>query len=191
MFSFRLPRGIGFGFALLVGVVAAVAQMAPAPRPLTHADFDSWRSVATPQLSRDGRWLAYSFMPQDADGELVVREVATGREHRVPVGALPPPAVPPGDENPNPEAPLQVRNIRLAFTSDSRFLVATTHPPKADLAAARRAKKKPEELPKGGIVTVNLASGAVTRDADVKSFQVPTKGGAWVAFLKEAKPEEK
>ncbi len=191
MFAFRLPRGIGFGFALLLGGAHVVAQSAPAPRPLAHTDFDSWRSVATPQLSRDGRWLAYSFMPQDADGELVVREVATGKEHRVPVGALPPPAVPPGDENPNPEAPLAVRNIRLAFTSDSRFLVATTHPAKADLAAARRAKKKPEELPKGGLVTVNLASGVVTREADVKSFQLPTKGGAWLAFLKEAKPEEK
>jgi len=53
MFFFRLPRGIGFGFALLVGLATTIAQTTPAPRPLTHADFDSWPSVATPQLSRD------------------------------------------------------------------------------------------------------------------------------------------
>ncbi|MEO6246768.1 MAG: hypothetical protein ABIQ12_15180, partial [Opitutaceae bacterium] len=191
MFAFRFPRGLRFAGAFVFSLVAADAQTPLSTRPLTHDDFDGWRSIATPQLSRDGRWLAYSFMPQDADGELIVREVATGKEHRVSVGALPPPAVPPADENPNPEAPPVVRNIRIAFTSDNRFVVAATHPPKAELAAARRAKKKSEELPKGGLVTVNLASGAVTRDAGVKNFQVPTKGGAWVAFLKEAKLEEK
>ena len=192
MLSLRHPRGLVFAVTLIFGITAAVAaQIPPAPRPLAHSDFDSWRSIATPQLSHDGRWLAYSFMPQDGDGELVVREVATGKEHRVPVGALPPPAVPPADENPNPEAGPVVRNIRIAFTGDSRFAVASTHPAKADLAAARRAKKKPDEQPKGGLVVVQLASGAVTRIADVKSFQVPAKGGAWAAFLKEAKPEEK
>ena len=40
-------------------------------------------------------------------------------------------------------------------------------------------------------MVVRLADGEVTRVADVKSFQVPGKGGAWLAYLKEAKPEEK
>jgi dipeptidyl aminopeptidase/acylaminoacyl peptidase len=191
MFSFRCPRVLGFSAALILGVLGASAQTPTAPRPLAHDDFDAWRSIATPQLSRDGRWLAYSFMPQDADGDLIVREVATGREHRVPVGAIPPPTSAPAEENANPEAPPAPRNIRLAFTGDNQFLVATTHPPKADVAAARKAKKKPEEMPKGGLVIVALATGDVTRVSDVKSFQIPSKGGAWVAYLKEAKPEEK
>ena len=157
-------------------------------RPLKHSDFDAWRSIATPIVSRDGRWLAYSFMPQDADGDLVVRELATGREQRVPVGTLPPPAVTPTDENANPEAPPPVRNIRIAFTSDSRFVVASTFPAKAEVLAARKAKK---DAPKGGLVLLALATGDVTRVADVKNFQVPTKGGSWVAYLKEAKPEAK
>ena len=178
---------------LLAGLIATATLLLAqtAPRPLTHDDYDTWRNIATPQLSRDGRWLAYAWMPQEADGELVVREVATSREHRVPVGALPPPALPSPDENPNPEAPPPVRNIRIAFTSDGAFAVASTYPTKADATAARRAKKKPEEMPKGGLVVVRLADGEVTRVADVKSFQVPGKGGAWLAYLKEAKPEEK
>lgn len=187
MLPSRFVPGLVLGlFACAIGLAAPAA-----PRALTHSDFDSWRSIATPQLSRDGKWLAYSFMPQDGDGDLVVREVATGREHRVPVGAIPPPTSAPAEENANPEAPPPVRNIRLAFTGDSQFLVATTHPPKADVAAAKKAKKKPDEMPKGGLVMVALASGEVTLVADVKSFQVPSKGGAWVAYLKEGKPEEK
>ncbi len=181
------PRRLLAGLIALAGLLSAQT----APRPLSHDDYDTWRNIATPQLSRDGRWLAYSWMPQEADGELVVREVATGKEHRVPVGALPPPALPSGDEAPNPEAPPPVRNIRIAFTSDGAFAVASTYPAKADLAAAKKAKKKPEEMPKNGMVIVRLAGGEVTRVADVKSFQVPGKGGAWLAYLKEAKPEEK
>ncbi len=156
-------------------------------RPLKHSDFDNWRSIATPIVSRDGHWLAYSFMPFDADGDVIVRELATGREQRIPVGALPPPLLTPPDENANPEAPPPPRVVRIAFTSDSRFLVASTYPSKADALAARRAKK---ETPKGGLVMLNLATGATARAADVKNFQVPAKGGAWVAYLKE-KPEEK
>jgi len=181
------PRRLLAGLIALAGLLSAQT----APRPLTHDDYDTWRNIATPQLSRDGRWLAYAWMPQEADGELVVREVATGREHRVPVGALPPPALPSPDENPNPEAPPPVRNIRIAFTSDGAFAVASTYPTKADATAARRAKKKPEEMPKNGLVVVRLANGEVTRTADVKNFQVPAKGGAWLAYMKEAKPEEK
>jgi dipeptidyl aminopeptidase/acylaminoacyl peptidase len=181
---FRLPRLLTF---LLFILLAAVAQ--PAPRPLTSADFDHWRSIATPQLSRDGRWLAYSFMPQEADGDLVIREIATGREQRIPVGALPPPPAV-SEDTQNPEAPPVRRNLRIAFTGDSRFVVASTFPSQGEVAEARRAKKKPEEMPKGGLVAVKLASGDVTRMADVKSFQVPVKGGSWVAYHKEGKPED-
>jgi dipeptidyl aminopeptidase/acylaminoacyl peptidase len=185
----RLRFGRAFARLCLFGVVGVAAQTSP--RPLTHSDFDAWRNIATPQLSRDGRWLAYSFMPQDADGDLVLREVTTGREHRIPVGTLPPPPLTPPDETANPEAPPPPRNIRIAFTGDSRFAVASTHPSKAEVLTARKAKKKPEDMPKGGLVVVRLDNGAVTRVADVKNFQVPSKGGACVAWLKEPRPEDK
>lgn len=176
-----------FGLALGFSAIVAIAQ--PAARPLTHADFDSWRSIATPTLSRDGKWLAYAYMPQDGDGDLIVREVATGREHRVPVGDLPAPDPKATDENAPPEAPPPARTVKLAFTGDARYLVATAYPTKQDVAAARKAKKKPEEMPRAGIAILNLATGEVARVAEVKSFQVPSKGGSWLAFLKEGKPE--
>lgn len=67
-------------------------------RPLTHGDYDAWRSIFTPTLSRDGRYLVYSYMPQDGDGDLVVRDIKTGQERRAPVGALPPPPLPNPEE---------------------------------------------------------------------------------------------
>ena len=181
--------------SLLVVVLVAsslwsknIALAQPIKRPLTHHDFDRWQSIATPTLSRDGKWLAYAVQPQDGDGELVVREMASGKERREGVGTLPPPATTPNEEN--PDAPPVPRAIRIAFTSDSKFVVATTYPTKAETAAARKAKKRPDEMPKLGLVLINLGGAEALRVANVKSMMVPSKGGAWVAYLKESEAKK-
>ena len=190
-----LPRLVLLAVTVLLAATfaAETSPLAPATggakRPLSLDDFDAWRSLASPTLSRDGHWLAYSFMPQDGDGEVILRELTTGREQRLPVGALPPPSILPDEAN--PDAPPAPRTIRLAFTADAQHLVASTYPTKAALAAARKAKLAADALPKAGLLYVNLATGAITHVAQVKSFQVSTKTGAWLAYLKEAKAEEK
>ena len=175
--------------ALADATIAAAKPATPQTlkRPVAHTDFDAWRTIATPVLSRDGKWLAYSVQPQDGDGELVVRELATGKERRETVGILPPPQTTPNEEN--PDAPPVPRAIRVVFSSDSQYLVASTFASKADTVAARKARKKPADMPKGGLLIIKLDDAQMQRVADVKSFQVPLKGGAWVAYLKEAKVE--
>ena len=163
----------------------AAAEPTQAKRPLAHRDYDAWRSIATPILSRDGRYFAYSYMPQDGDGDLVVRDLRTGKEQRYGVGALPPPPLP--DPDATPDAPLPVRNVRIFFTGDSKYLICTTYPLKGDTRKAKREKKKPEEMPKGGLVIVDLTTFASTPVASVKSVQVPSKAGDWIAYLKESK----
>jgi dipeptidyl aminopeptidase/acylaminoacyl peptidase len=193
--GFALETAIGVAQAQSVGQPAAQSASAPtaaamaAKRPLTHNDFDSWKSIANTTLSRDGKWLAYAIQPQDGDGELVVREIATGKERREPVGALPPPATMPDPEN--PDAPPPPRTIRVVFTSDARFLIATTYPTKAEMQAARKARKRAEDMPKGGLIIVDLAAAdkPAVPVANVKSIHVPAKGGAWLAYLKEATAE--
>ena len=167
------------------GKAAAPAAPPAAKRPLAHRDYDAWRSIATPTLSRDGRYFAYSYMPQDGDGDLVVRDLKTGKEQRYGVGALPPPPLP--DPDANPDAPPPVRNVRIWFTGDSKYVICTTYPLKADTEKAKKEKKKPEEMPKGGLVIVDLTTFASTPIASVKSVQVPSKAGDWIAYLKESK----
>ncbi len=161
-------------------------QTLTAGRVLTPADYDAWRSIASATLSRDGAWLGYSYMPQVGDGEIVLHRVDGGTETRLPVGALPPPPTGPSDENPERAAPR--REVTLVFTSDSRFAVATRFPDIEDTRAAKRAKRRSDQLPREGIVIVNLGNSEVARIDDVKSFQVPAKGGAWIAYLKNAPP---
>ena len=169
---------------LILAALFALAAPAQTKRPVTHKDWDAWRSISGQTLSRDGRYLAYAFMPQDGDGDLIVRELSTGKEWKENVGALPPPVIAPADS----ETPPPPRTIRIAFTSDGQYLVANTYPPKAETDKAKREKKKPGEMPKQGLLLMTLSSGSVTRIASVKNFQVPEKGGSWLAFAKEAPP---
>ena len=183
--SWKLPvRG------LAAAIWLSVILPGQARRALTHQDYDSWRTINSSQLSADGRYLAYAWMPYDADGEVVVRELASGKETRHPVGTLPPPPVvnmaelEPGQEPPR-------STIRLAFTGDGKWLVAGTYPEKAAMEAARKARKRPEEMPKPGLLCVEVATGRAIRADRVKNFQVPAKGGPWVAYLLEAPVPER
>ena len=68
--AFRRPlRRIRFGCLLAVVLAGVAAAEEPAKRPLRHSDYDGWRSIQAPQLSRDGQYLAYLLTPQDGDGE--------------------------------------------------------------------------------------------------------------------------
>src|SRR6266446_8555116 len=108
----------------------AVSQEAATPkRALNHQDYDSWRSIQAPQISRDGKFIAYAFMAQDGDSEIVARNVATGAEWRAPRGYHPP--VPPPDDpgaNIGEFQATQARLVRPIFTADDRFVVFSAEP---------------------------------------------------------------
>ena len=92
----KLRRSVSLVCMLALCATMLVAQQpAPAKRPLTHQDYDSWASIVASQVSRDGKFVAYAYVPQDADGEIVARNVATGVDWRAPRGYRPP--VPPPD----------------------------------------------------------------------------------------------
>ncbi len=164
-------------------------QPAGAKRPLTHKDYDSWRSIQSPQVSRDGKFIAYAYMAQDADSDIVVRNIATGTEWRAARGYRPP-APPPDDSLPNfgELIAAQARLARPIFTADSRFVVFSIEPNKADLNKAKKDKKKPDDMPKNALGIMDLANGQVARIDRVKSFQVPEDGSGFIAYLLEAKP---
>src|SRR5919106_3185077 len=191
----KLQRSVALlcTFALLVTMAYAQAPATATKRALTHQDYDSWRSVSAHQISRDGKFVAYAYVPQDGDGEVVVRNIATGADWRAPRGYRPP--LPPPDDPGTNLAEFQAEQARLlrpVFTADSRFLVFTTEPTKAELNKAKKEKKKPEDMPRNGLGIMDLSNGTVTRVQKVKSFRVPEDGGEFIAYLMEAaKPEEK
>lgn len=179
-----------FVIALIAASFAhAVSQQTP-KRALTHQDYDSWRSIQAPQISRDGKFIAYAFMAQDGDSEIVVRNRANGSEWRAPRGHRPP-TPPPDDSIPNVAEIIaaQARLVRPVFTADSRFVLFSVEPTKAEVNKAKKDKKKPEDMPKNALGIMEVATGQVTRIDTVKNFQVPEDGSGFVAYLLEAKPE--
>src|SRR6266516_7281885 len=103
---------------------AFAQQPATTKRPITHKDYDNWHSIQSPQISRDGKLVAYAYMAQDGDSEIVVRNLASGAEWHAPRGYRPP-APPPDDPATNVAEFLaaQGRLVRPAITADSRFVV--------------------------------------------------------------------
>jgi len=190
----RLKRSVALLCTVaLFATMLSAQQTAPAKRSITHQDYDSWRSIAASQVSRDGKFVAYAYVPQDGDGEIIVRNIATGVDWRAPRGYRPP--VPPPDDPGTNIAEFQAEQARLlrpVFTADSRFLVFSTEPTKAEVNKAKKEKKKPEDMPKNGLSIMDLSNGTVTRIERVKTFRVPEDGAGFIAYLMEAaKPEEK
>jgi len=129
-------------------------------------------------------------MAQDGDSEIVVRNLASGAEWRAPRGYRAP-APPPDDSIPN-VAEIIAANARLSrpsFTADSRFVVFSIEPTKAEVNKAKKEKKKPEEMPKNALGIMDTSTGQVARIERVKSFQVPEDGAGFIAYLLEPKPE--
>jgi dipeptidyl aminopeptidase/acylaminoacyl peptidase len=182
MLSRSIPSRIFAGFACTALLLfAAFAQTAK--RPLTHKDYDGWKTIASQRLSADGKFLAYGVFPQEGDGEVVVRNLITGKDTHFPAGSRPQPtaaAVP--EEGPAPEA----RGISIAFSADSKYVVFSTFPSKTDTDKARKDRKTADQMPKDGMIVVELASVKATTIERVRRFAMPEKASGFLAYQREA-----
>jgi hypothetical protein len=130
-------------FKLCAAVAPARAQPGSAQKKvITHDVYDTWKSIQGTKISADGTWIAYALTPQEGDGELVVRNLKTNAEIRAPRGRDP------------------------LITSDNKFVVYAIAPLKKDVDQARKAKRKPDDMPKNGVGIVNFATGQATTVAE-------------------------
>ncbi|MCB8932583.1 MAG: S9 family peptidase [Chthonomonadaceae bacterium] len=154
--------------ALLLATLALGTQ--GTKKPIDHDVYDTWRSIRGSELSRDGKWLVYAEAPQEGDGVLLIKSVSGDTVHKIDRGTAP------------------------RFTHDSRFVLTTIVPPKAEVDQAKKEKKKPAEMPKNALGIFNLATGELTRIERLKSLRVPSEDSGWIAYQVEpeaAKPEPK
>jgi dipeptidyl aminopeptidase/acylaminoacyl peptidase len=173
----RLILSLALLMAIASPARAQSAGPASSPRALTPQDFDQWQSVSGERLSDDGTWVAYSLIPQVGEGEVVVRSAAGTTEFRHSRGYIGRPQTRPG------AARGPAFNAPPPQFFGSQFVVFTIEPPREEVEAARRQKKKPADQPKSSIGIMRLSDGNVTVLPRVKSFETPRGDARYLVYL--------
>jgi dipeptidyl aminopeptidase/acylaminoacyl peptidase len=131
-------------------------------KPLDHSVYDFWQDNTERAISNDGRYFVYGQNPQEGDGRIIVRELATQRIDSMP------------------------RGMAARLTADSEFAVFLIKPPLQLVKNAKRAKKKKDDLPKDSLAIYNLKTRNLQKIPAVTSFKIPEKSGSWLAYQLEA-----
>ncbi len=156
----------GLSPALIAQKKAKKSTPPPPPtvvkKPLTHDVYDFWKDIPERVISNNGQWFGYALNPQEGDGKVVFHNLATHQADSV------------------------ARGEGLKLSADSEFAVFKIKPQLEATKAARRAKKKKDELPKDSLGIFALASKKLVKFPTVQSFKLPEKGSDWVAFLGES-----
>ena len=143
---------------LLLGSNILLAQ---SKKPLDHTVYDNWKSAGERAISNDGNFVVYQVAAQEGDGELVIRNVATGYLKTID------------------------RGYNAVITEDSRYVVFKIKAPYQDTRQARIKKKKADDMPKDSLAIIVLGTDTITKIAKVKSFKTPEKASGWLAYQLE------
>ncbi|SFJ49730.1 Prolyl oligopeptidase family protein [Myroides guanonis] len=130
-------------------------------KSLDHSVYDSWQSIGDKKLSNNGSFLLYSVNVQEGDKTLFIESINKGFKEQI------------------------NRGEQAVFTSDSKFLVFSIKPFYKDQKAVKAKKMKDSELVKDTLGILNLDSKSMVKIPMVKSFKIPAKGGALIAYVLE------
>ena len=151
-------------------------------RPLSHDDYDSWKTIRGSAISANGNWLLYLEVPQDGEADLVVTNLQNNKEYRHTIGYS-------GEGTDSEKA------AKAQFSYDATQVVFLISPSQAEVKKYKKAKKKKKakDKPLKKLGIMDLADGKVSIAERIKSFKMPKEAGGWLAYLKEAppKPEKK
>ena len=101
-------------------------------KPLDHSVYDGWQSVSAVKLSADGGLLSYEVNPQEGDGTLFVRNLASGAQVSV------------------------ERGSGLKWAQDASWAVFTVKAPFDSTRQAKIDKKGRDDQPKDSLARLNL-----------------------------------
>ena len=146
------------GCSLLLWTALALgAPGVPAAPPtagtktITFQDLMKFRAIGGPVISEDGTVVAYGLQPDRGDGEGVVHALATNRTIRVPLGGSP------------------------VISKNGRFVAMVVKVAFADSEKTGKDRAKP------GMAIVDVATGEVTKVADVDRFAF-SDDSRWLAY---------
>ena len=155
-----------FRCSLLLSLLISVYASAQKP-PLDNSVYDEWKSLSSPIISDDGKWISYVINPQQGDGKLFLYNVASGKTDSIGRGG------------------------RAVFSADQKYVAYQVIP---SYDATRQAKKKKlseDKMPKNNLEIRVFSTDEVIKISRVKSFATAENNSYWMAYLMEKKAEEK
>jgi hypothetical protein len=129
--------------------------------PLDNNSYDGWKSLSSPVISEDGKWISYVINPQQGDGWLYIYSTKTGRSTAI------------------------ARGSNLSFSPEVKFAAYQISPTYAEVRAAKKKKLKEDKMPKNDLEIRLLSDNQATKISRVKSFSLPEKNSNWMAYLLE------
>ena len=151
----------------LLSLIFLLSTLCPAfaqKKPLDPTVYDNWQRIGERVLSADGKYVAYTVIPQEGDGRLYIRATGDSYAKEIPRGA------------------------NAGFTADGRYAVFLIRPLFKDTREARIKKKTPEQMPKDTLGWIELGTDSVVKVPRVRSYRLADLQGDWLAYLLE-KPE--
>ncbi|MEO1614415.1 MAG: prolyl oligopeptidase family serine peptidase [Planctomycetota bacterium] len=165
-----LMRAFICSVATTISVVVPPSELVAADlsrRPLEHKDYDVWNTLSGTQISRDGKWIAYSVQNGAIDGESTLHLRSTDSSRAFVIE----------------------RASGVQFTWDSNFAVFRVTPKKATIKKLTKQKTPRDEMPKAKLQILELDSGDVITIDQANSFRLPQEAGGWVACLLDKSPD--
>ncbi|MDQ3418414.1 MAG: prolyl oligopeptidase family serine peptidase [Acidobacteriota bacterium] len=174
MKSMRLRLFCAIALVSSIPVFSPVASMEQAAAPaaakksIQIEDVVAWKSIGTTLISNNGEWFAYRVAPQEGDAELTIRNVASGKETKFPLGEV----GAPGGGGP------AAAGASIQFSDDSKWIAFSTTPSKAEATRMRRSRRPIQT----SVTLMNLASEDKKEYPNVRRFAFAGEAASHIAL---------
>ena len=135
--------------------------------PLDNDSYDGWKSISSPVISDNGKWIGYTINPQQGDGWLYIYNVISEQKDSV------------------------SRGFNLHFSPGVKYLAYQIVPTYSETRQAKKKKFKEEKMPKNNLEIRLLSDTKAITISRVKSFAMAEKNSDWIVYLLEKKVAEK
>ena len=182
----RLRLFVAIALVTAIPVLGPSAmEQAAAPqagkKSISVEDVVAWKTIGTTALSKNGEWFAYRVAPQEGDAELVIRNVATGKESKHALGEV---GTPGGGRQGGPGADGPPAAAAIAFSDDSKWIAFTTLPSRAEAQRLRRQRRPVQS----STTVVNLANGEKKEYPNVRRFAFSGEAATHIALHRAPAP---
>ena len=130
-------------------------------KPLSHDDYDQWKSVQNYKISNDGKWVLFEINPQRGDSALHLTNPSDNFETIIERGG--------GGQ----------------FSFNSKFMACNIEPQFDTIRQMRLDEVKKDKMPKDTLGIFVFEHDSLMKIGRVKSFKLPEKGSSWIAYLHE------